>query len=153
MAVIEKKIKLRGSKGEANVVAIFDSGATYSCIQPELAKRLGITEPLPTAKHFGTAKKKIKVTARKAVRLDFCLDGYTFSDEFMVIVGLSDVVIIGAKTLQSWRMKLDFENDEVIIDPVRPPLRILYKFSTDTFPNLFDESNGVDPKVTKLRLL
>ena len=125
MAVIEKKIKLIGSKGKANVIAIFDSGATYSCIQPELAKKLGITEPLPSAKHFGTAKKKIKVTARQAVRLDFCLNGYTFSDEFMVITGLSDVVIIGAKTLQAWRMKLDFENDEVIIDPRVTKLRLL----------------------------
>ncbi|HIE05481.1 MAG TPA: retroviral-like aspartic protease, partial [bacterium (Candidatus Stahlbacteria)] len=117
MAVIEKPIKLKGSKGEADVVAIFDSGATYSCIQPKLAEKLGITEPLPEPKHFGTAEARVS--------LDFNLDGYTFSDEFMVIPGLSDPVIIGAKTLQAWRMKLDFENDEVIIDPRVTKLRLL----------------------------
>jgi len=30
---------------------------------------------------------------------------------------LSNGVIIGAATLQKWRLKLDFERDEVIIDP------------------------------------
>jgi hypothetical protein len=35
----------------------------------------------------------------------------------MVIPGLSDPVIIGAKTFQKKRMELDFENHEVIIDP------------------------------------
>jgi len=43
----------------------------------------------------------------------------------MVIPGLSDPVIIGAATLQKWRMKLDFENDEIIIDPRVTKLRLL----------------------------
>ncbi len=38
-------------------------------------------------------------------------------DEFMIIDGLSEEVIIGAATLQKWRMKLDFEHDEIIYDP------------------------------------
>ena len=32
MAVIEKEIKLAGSKGEHKLVGLFDSGATYPCI-------------------------------------------------------------------------------------------------------------------------
>lgn len=125
MAVIEKSIKLKGSKGEKDVIAIFDSGSTYSCIQPTLARKLGIIEPLPEPKNFGTAEKKRKVTAKDAIRLDFRLNGYTFSDEFMIIPGLSDPVIIGAKTLQAWRMRLNFETDEVIIDPRVPKFRLL----------------------------
>lgn len=125
MAVIEKKIKLRGSKGEADVLAVFDLSATYSCIHPDLAKKLEIPLPLPEAKHFRTAEEKREITAEERVSLDFCIDGYTFSDEFMVIPGLSDKVIIGAKTLQAWRMKLDFENDDVIIDPRVTKLRLL----------------------------
>jgi len=125
MAIIEKPIKLRGSKGEENIVALFDSGSTYSCIQPQLAKKLGRTDPLPEPKSFGTAEKRRKVIATEAIRLDFELNGYTLSDEFMVIPGLSSSVIIGAKTLQAWRMKLDFENDEVIVDPRVANLRLL----------------------------
>ena len=125
MAVIQKKIKLIGSKGSKEVVALFDSGATYSCIEPAFAKKLGMTELLPVAKHFGTAEKKRKVTAKERMSLDFKLNGYTFSDEFMLIPRLTESVIIGAKTLQAWRMKLDFENDEVIIDPRVTKLRLL----------------------------
>lgn len=125
MAVIEKKIRLNGSKGGEDAVAIFDSGSSYSCIQPKLAKRLGVIESLPKPKNFGTAEKKRTITAKEAVRLDFDLNGYTFSDEFMVIPDLSDPVIIGAATLQKWRMKLNFETDEVIIDPRVTKLRLL----------------------------
>jgi len=125
MAIIEKKIKLMGSKGEIETIAIFDSGATYSCIQPQLAKKLGRIEALPQPKLFGTAESGRKVIAKEAVRLDFILNGYTFSDEFMVIPELSDPVIIGAATLQKWRMKLDFENEDIIIDPKVTKLRLL----------------------------
>ncbi len=125
MAVIQKKIRLIGSLDKSEEVALFDSGATYSCIQPELARRLAVREPLPTPKHFGTAEKGRRVTAKERVSLDFKLNGYTFSDEFMVVPTLTERVIIGAATLQKWRMKLDFENDEVIIDPRVTKLRLM----------------------------
>jgi hypothetical protein len=125
MAVIEKNIKLAGSLGRSEQRALFDSGSTYSCIEPQLARKLGITEALPSPKRFGTAEKGRTVTAKERVSLDFKLDGYTFSDEFMVVVGLTEAVIIGAATLQKWRMKLDFENDDVIIDPRVTKLRLM----------------------------
>lgn len=59
-----------------------------------MAKRLGIVEPLPKPKELGTDGKGRKVTTKKAVRLDFDLNGYTFSDEFMIVPKLSDPVII-----------------------------------------------------------
>jgi hypothetical protein len=43
----------------------------------------------------------------------------------MVIEGLSEEVIIGAKTLQGWRMKLDFEAEKVIIDLRVTKLRLI----------------------------
>ena len=125
MTVIQKKIRLVGYKGEEDVDAIFDSGSTYSCIQPNLANRLDTVLPLPKEKDFGTVEKERKITAKERVILDFELDGYRFSDEFMVISELSEQVIIGAKTLQAWRMKLNFETDEVIIDPRVTKLRLL----------------------------
>lgn len=125
MAIIQKLIRLVGSKGSQEEVAIFDSGSTYSCIQPELAEKLEIVVPLPESMDFGTAEEGRRLRAEEAVRLNFYLDGYRFSDEFMLIPGLSEAVIIGAKTLQGWRMKLDFEADEVIIDPRVTHLRLL----------------------------
>lgn len=125
MAVIQKLIKVVGSKGSQEVEAIFDSGPTYSCIHPELAAKLETVLPLPESMELGTAKEGEKLQANERVSLNFYLDGYRFSDEFMLIPGLSEQAIIGSATLQKWRMKLDFEHDEVIIDPKVTKLRLL----------------------------
>jgi len=126
MAIIEKELRLVGSKGERTVTAIFDSGASYSCIAPDLARELGMVEALPEPMDFGTAKEGESLSAKEAIRLNFYIDGYRFSDEFMLIPNLSEPVLIGAKTLQAWRLKLNFETDEVIIDPRVTKLRLLF---------------------------
>jgi len=125
MVVIQKEIRLVGSKGEKKVVAIFDSGATYSCIQPDLAKTLELILKLPEPMDFGTAREGERLTASESTRLNFHLNGYRFSDEFMLIPNLSEPVLIGAATMQKWRLKLNFETDEVIIDPRVTKLRLL----------------------------
>jgi|GEM_PF-1853678 len=47
MTIIEKEVELVGSKGRKKEVGLFDSGATYSCIEKELAGRLGIVDKIP----------------------------------------------------------------------------------------------------------
>lgn len=47
------------------------------------------------------------------------------SDEFLVIPGLSEEAIIGAATMQKWRIKLDFENVRVIVDPKVAKLQLV----------------------------
>ncbi|MFB0546793.1 MAG: retropepsin-like aspartic protease [Anaerolineae bacterium] len=125
MTVIEKEVRLVGSKGERELVGLFDSGATYSCIDWQLAEGLEMLIPLRDSLLLKTAEAGRTVEVRERVVLDFYLDGYRFSDEFMVIPGLSERLIIGAKTMQAWRFKLDFEAEEVIIDPRVTNLRLL----------------------------
>lgn len=125
MAIIAKQLKLVGSKGEKELEGLFDSGSTYSCIERSLAESLANLERITVPLKFETAEKKRSIEARERVSLDFYLNGYRFSDEFMVIPDLSEEVIIGVKTMQAWRFKLDFENEEVIIDPRVTRLRLL----------------------------
>jgi len=125
MAVIQKEIKLVGSKGKRNEVVLFDNGATYSCLEKSLAEELGILDRLPELFEIETAEKERKIKIKEHISLVFYINGYRFSDEFMVVENLSEPVIIGAATLQKWRMKLDFENDEVIIDPRVTKLRLI----------------------------
>ena len=124
MAIIEKTIELVGSKSREKVTGLFDSGSTYSCIEKRLAEKLGMLEPIPQPLEFETAKKGDKIEVKERVTLDFHLDGYRFSDEFFVLENLSEELIIGAITMQKWRFKLDFEHEEVIIDPRVTRLRI-----------------------------
>lgn len=125
MAVIQKEVELVGSKSREHVIGLFDSGATYSCINAELARRLEIVVPLPQPLAFETAEAGRAVQVTQAVRLDFWLDGLRFSDEFFLVENLSEPLIIGTATMQKWRFKLDFEHDEVIIDPRVTKLRLL----------------------------
>jgi hypothetical protein len=98
-------------------LALFDSGATYSWIRPDIARELDVVNLLPEKMVFGTAKNGDQLIATERTTLNFFLKDCRFSDEFMLIPDLSEELIIGAKTLQAWRMKLDFEADDVIIDP------------------------------------
>ena len=50
------------------------------------------------------------------VTIDFYIEGIRLSDEFVISEDLSEDAIIGAATLQKWRLKLDFEQDRVIVD-------------------------------------
>jgi hypothetical protein len=117
VSIIQKEIELVGSKGRRTEAALFDSGASYSFIEREIAEQLETILPLPIPLVFETAKQGETIQATMDVRLFFYLGGYQFSDNFIVVSGLSERVIIGALTFQKWRLKLDFEHDEVIIDP------------------------------------
>ena len=125
MAIIQKTVRLAGSKGQRELTVIFDSGASYSVIQPELAEQLENPATVPEPMTFGTAKDGETLTATQRVALNFYIGEYRFSDEFMLIPGLSELAIIGATTMQKWRLKLDFEADDIIIDPRVTQLRLL----------------------------
>lgn len=124
MSIIERTIRLEGPLGERDVTALFDSGASVSCIRPELAKELEPPIPLRIPLIVSTADKKNNMPVNEKVSLEFYIDGYRFWTEFFLVSDLSEDVIIGATTLQQWRFKLDFEKEEVIIDPRVTRMRI-----------------------------
>ena len=126
MALIIKPIILAGSKGRKQVTALFDSGASYSCISEELAKKLAHLEPLTEPMEFETAEKNNTVIAEYAVRVDFFFTDTNrrFTDELVVIDGLSEELIIGAATMQKWKIRLDFDREEVFYDKKMHRLRI-----------------------------
>jgi len=116
MSVLYQRIKLSGSKDEFETEALFDGGATYSVIRKDIAEKLENLTKIRIPLKFRTAKEGAELTATEAVRLDFYIDNTRFSDEFIVIENLDEEVIIGAKTMQSWRFKLDYENERVLFD-------------------------------------
>lgn len=65
----------------------------------------------------------IEITER--VILDFYIDDVLLSDEFLLVPGLNEEVVIGAATLQKWRIKLDFEHDKVIVNPRASKLQLI----------------------------
>ncbi len=124
MSIIIRKIELIGSKGRLEVNALFDSGASFSCIPPRVAEKIGVVFPLGLPIEMETAEQGKVLEVKEAIGLQFRINGYQLSDEFMVVPGLSEEAIIGAKTLQAWRIKLGFEHDTVVVDPKVTRLRI-----------------------------
>ena len=123
--ILEKKIMFEGSKGELELTALFDSGASFSCIKPEYAGKLEKSIKLRNPLKIGTASGHHFIEISEKVLLEFYIDGFRFSDEFVLVPALSEQVIIGASTMQKWHFKLDFEQDEVIIDPRVTKLRLI----------------------------
>jgi len=117
MAVLSQKIKLVDSKGEKIVEALFDSVATYSFVKEEIAEKIEQVVRLPEPRVFSTAKEDVSLKIEKRISVDFYINGYRLSDEFFVSSQITEDVIIGVSTLQKWRLKLDFENEKIIVDP------------------------------------
>ncbi|NQS97239.1 MAG: retroviral-like aspartic protease [candidate division Zixibacteria bacterium] len=124
MSIIEKKLRLEGPLGEREVTALFDSGASVSCIRPDIAEALEQPIPLRKPLQISTADEKNSMTVNEEVALHFYIDDLRFWTEFFLVPGLSEEVIIGVSTMQQWRFKLDFEKEEVIIDPRVTRMRI-----------------------------
>jgi hypothetical protein len=115
--ILTKTMHFEGSKGTAELTALFDSGATYSCIRPDLVPQLEEGRPLPRPLNVETANAGHYLRIEQVVRLEFYLNDLRLTDEFMVVPGLSEEVIIGATTMQKWKIKLDFEHEQIITDP------------------------------------
>ena len=113
MGEIMEKIRLVGSKGEAEVTALFDSGATYSFVNHRVAQQVAVVETLPEPMRFATAKVGTTVEAHKRIAVNFYIDGVRYSDEFLVLDEMAEELIIGAKTMQAWGIKLDMEQEKV----------------------------------------
>ena len=129
--VILIPLRFEGSIGEKILYALFDSGATYSCITEEVAGHLAHLESLHTPMRLATASSDTYMEIHNTCRLDFYHEDIRLSDEFLVVASLSEDVIIGAATMQKWRIKLDFEHDTVIVDPAVAKLILINLIKRD----------------------
>jgi Retroviral aspartyl protease len=125
MSIIKIPVLYAGSKGEKSLYTLFDSGAHLSCINPDFIEELEIPVSLGRVRRLATASIGHCIEVKEALRLDFFIDDIQLSDEFLVVPGLSEEVIIGVATMQKWRMKLDFEHDRVIVDRRLATMRLM----------------------------
>ena len=115
--ILRLPLRFEGNVGEKILYALFDSGATYSCINSEIAGEIETLIPLHRPMRMPTASVAAIIEVKHRIVTDFYYDDIRLTDEFYVIPDLSEQVIIGASTMQKWRIKLDFDHDTIIIDP------------------------------------
>jgi hypothetical protein len=125
MSIIKIPLLYVGSKGEKHLYTLFDSGANLSCINPEYVKGLETPVSLGRIRRVSTASEGHYIEIKERVTLEFYINDILLSDEFLLVPNLSEEAIIGAATLQKWRIKLDFEHDQVIVDPKVAKLQLI----------------------------
>ncbi len=117
MSVIKSPLLFVGTQGEKYLYTLYDSGANLSCISPDQLSDLENPLSLGRTRQIATASEGHYIEVTQRVILDFYMDDVLLSDEFLVVPGLSEEAIIGAATMQKWRIKLDFEHDIATVDP------------------------------------
>ena len=116
MGLIIKTLRVAGDKGERRLEVLFDTGASASFVRQDAAEKIATTLKLPSPEAYTLGDGVGKLRVRETAVLYVYIDGVRISDNFIVAPRLSDSVIIGATTLQKWRVRLDLENERVIID-------------------------------------
>lgn len=117
MSVIKLPLLYVGSKGEKHLYTLFDSGANLSCINPDHVNDFETPVNLGRTRLKATASEGHYIEVKERIIVDFYINDVLLSDEFLLVPGLSEEAIIGAATLQKWRIKLNFEYDTVEVDP------------------------------------
>lgn len=125
MSVLKFPLLFVGSKGEKNLYTLFDSGANLSCVHPDYIQDIADQQHLGRVRKLATASEGHFIEVSYRVVLDFYINDILLSDEFLVVPGLSEEAIIGAATLQKWRIKLNFEDDKVEVDPKVAKLQLI----------------------------
>lgn len=116
MGLIVKKLRVAGDKGERRLQVLFDTRAGASFIRRDVADRIVTTLRLPSPKTFTLGDGVGRLRVNETAILYVYVEGVEISDNFIVAPRLADEVIIGASTMQKWRIKLDLENEKVIVD-------------------------------------
>src|SRR6478736_9809059 len=99
MSVIKLPLLYVGTKGEKRLYTLFDSGANLSCISPDFLDGLESPINLGRERRPATASEAHFIVIKERVMLDFYIEDVLLSDEFLVVPGLSEEVVIGADTM------------------------------------------------------
>ncbi len=116
MGLIIKKITVEGDKGKTTISTLFDTGASASFIRRDIAKNIATIVKLPTSYKFVQGDGKHEITVQNCINVNLTINDVTVFQQILVTDELSEELIIGADTLQHWKIKLDPEHEDVIID-------------------------------------
>jgi hypothetical protein len=125
MNIIKHPLLYSGTEGEKYLYTLFDSGANLSCIHPDHADGLALPQHLGRTRRVSTASETHFIVIEYRIIVNFYINDLELSDEFLIVPGLTEEVIIGAATMQKWRIKLDFEHDCLIVDPKVTKMQII----------------------------
>jgi hypothetical protein len=126
MGMIIQQVEIIGDKGRRNIRALLDSGASDSVIRKDVAQNVATFIRLSEPLSFVLGDGRTTMKAEYFTGISFILKGYTFSAQRVLIVDeLEEELILGVDVFQRWKLKLDFEREDVIIDKEMLKMRLV----------------------------
>ena len=115
MGLTVKTLRVMGDRGQAEVDALFDTGARRSVVRREAAEALASLTRLSKPRTFQTADENGSLAAAHVVNLELTINGVTIDDQFYAIDSLRRGLIVGADTMQSWEIGLDPKTESITV--------------------------------------
>jgi len=111
---IYRDLRVRSSKGEATVRALFDTGASFTVVRRDVAERIG--HILPTGvKEVTLADGKTRLRVLGYIPISTVIEGAPVDDIAYVIEDLAEELIVGVKVMEFYDIKLDPSTNRVIV--------------------------------------
>ncbi len=104
---------------------IFDSSVNISFINAIQLTDFAEPQQLGRFRNISFSADSKPIVVKHVVCLDFFINGILLSDEFFVVSHLYIDAIIGMPTIRKWRIKLNFEDDKVEVDPKVAELQLI----------------------------
>lgn len=118
MSRVFEEVKVRSNKGESQVRALFDTGASRTFIRSDVATKIGDLVELsrPRVAALGDGESKIEI--KEGMFLEIALGDYILTADADVSPKLAHELIIGASTMQEWGIAVEPKEEKVVIkDP------------------------------------
>jgi predicted aspartyl protease len=111
---IYRVLRVRSSKGELAVKALFDTGASFTVVRRDVAEKIG--HILPTdVREVTLADGKTKLKVLGYIPISTVLEGSPIDDIAYVIEELAEELIVGVRVMEFYDIKLDSSTNRIIV--------------------------------------
>jgi predicted aspartyl protease len=114
MLRIHRVLRVRSSRGELAVKALFDTGASFTVVRRDVAEKIG--HILPTdVREVTLANGKTKLKVLGYIPISTVLEGSPIDDIAYVIEELAEELIVGVKVMEFYDIRLDPSTNRIIV--------------------------------------
>jgi len=111
---IYRVLRVRSSRGELAVKALFDTGASFTVVRRDVAEKIG--HILPTdVREVTLANGKTKLKVLGYIPISTVLEGSPIDDIAYVIEELAEELIVGVKVMEFYDIRLDPSTNRIIV--------------------------------------